>query len=324
MPKIDEFFIELGLDAKGANMTLGDIIGKMAGMKLTTLGVIDGLRRFGNFWKDSTFFTASASLAFTNFAAATNLSWKELQKWQIAGRMVNVDAGAVAGSIVGLQQKLIALNQYGTGLEPFAKLGVAPGSFKDVFPMMEKMSEVAQRLGGPLFNFYASMAGIDPSIIRLMLTTAAQRKEALVASGLSEADMLAGQDFNTAWNEFKIQFDQFKYYLGGVALPFLTGRLKEFNSLFSANSTSEEKAKAVSGLTWNGIVSPIGTAAKYLTHPGLLAHRLNGDVRVSITTDSSKVAEDTARAVSGVLSPAEQMRALGENYETFPPIVPGP
>ncbi len=318
MGKIDELYVELGIDAKGAGTTLGDLMGKMAGMRLTTLGAIDGLMRFGNFWKDSTLFTENAAVAFTNFNSITGLGIDKLQRWQIAGRQVNVTNDQVAGSMGRLQQKLMDVQIYGRGLEPFAMLGVTPTGRDDVYTMMEKLSVAARRLPPAVFTKFAAEMGIDPNMIRLLRMTPAERRAAQVAGGLGAEDIKSAMAFNEQFNALKTQWDQFKYFLGTSVFPTLTDFFGHLNQITNANSSFLDRIKGGVGVAGNmlSFLGPLNVDRIYGVGQKVVSYA--GDIKVAITSDQSQVAKDTAAEVNRTIAIAEQQRTLNEKYDTSP------
>lgn len=306
-------------------MTLGDVISKMAGLKLTTVGTIDGLRRLGEFTWSSAMFTENAAVGFTNFSNATGIAAQELQKWQILGRQVNVTNGTMANSIFKLQQNLLDFRIMGKGAEPWYWIGETPEGIKSVDDMMDKLSHAAQRVPRPIMTKALMAMGLDPSMMNVLLMSSADRKRAQVASGLSDADIAAGMRFNSQFNEFKTQWTQFQYFMGETVFPYLIDFFSKINAI-AENKPGAWDAVA-EGLIKHGLpgggfgdralsIATVGLGAA--VHAVAGAENKNVDVKVSINANESSVAKEVAKFVKREVGVAEQISALSDNYVTYP------
>lgn len=165
--KLGELFFDLGIKSGGGAATLRDFMGKVGGLRLSTVSAAGAIGALGSAMAGAVSESASAAVAFQTFTNATSLSWRELQKWQLVGERANVPTEAMTAAVTKLQSKLIQLQLRGEGAGLFNLLGVEPGRATETFHVMEKLMGAYKRMPGGMFANVAAGLGLDPVLTNL-------------------------------------------------------------------------------------------------------------------------------------------------------------
>lgn len=140
--KIADLFISLGLNGqnevskglKGISGSLKDLFSMSIQTKLTLAGIASGLTA-------AAFSAGKTGMSLKQFANSFDLSTKQMQLWEMAGRQFGVSAEEVRGSVEGIQDALIEAKA-GRGFnETFSLLGIDPRESKDAFDVLEKLRQ---------------------------------------------------------------------------------------------------------------------------------------------------------------------------------------
>lgn len=144
---------------------------------------------------------AQKGVMLEQFANSTNLSTKELQKWQYAARMSGSSAEDAAGSIKGLQQNINAMLFQGKPIEGMSRLaevvGFDPKRIQDTFYMMERLREFAKKMPGEMGNMSLRSFGLSDSFIAAMRNERFDPSKAQFVKSDSQIAALAKQ--KAAW-----------------------------------------------------------------------------------------------------------------------------
>ena len=183
---LGEFFISLGVDSTSGSVTIKELISSFGELEASTLGEIGALSSFGVALADLSEHGMAVAEGFRNFTNQTGLSIQGLEKWQIAGKQVGVQADTVANSIKTLQSNLNEIALGRGNISPYFLLGITPGG-KSPFQILEEVRSKIKSLPPAIAVNRMKELGVDPTMINLLrLTRQEQEKLASVAHGMTD------------------------------------------------------------------------------------------------------------------------------------------
>lgn len=168
--QVSELFVYLGIKAdekkardffrileKGKTSFLG-IAAAAVG---TTIGI-------GAMWNKIT----KSSIALSQFSSQTGLSAQALQKWQHAGEGVGASAETVAGSIASLSARLADIRMSGSGVGPFARMGIDIMT-KDVWEVLGELRRLSSsgQISTQMFTNLFQAMGMSGDLIPILRLT---------------------------------------------------------------------------------------------------------------------------------------------------------
>jgi hypothetical protein len=274
--KIGELFVDLA--SKGGKETKDMLAGVGKGMKglfsssietkLAITGVFYGLKQLMDFGMRT-------GEGLTKFSAITNMSAEALQKWQYAGRQVNVSNEAVEQSFKSVQQAMgdmLIGKGAPEGMNLLANsVGFDTSKVEDTFYVMEKLQEYANKNKGnaTLTNTVLRSFGVTEDMM------VGLKKMAFTKDKMKNAPIFSDKETN-ALNKADIAFDNIIHgwkMLAGKSLASGSGEMmsliKEVNG--GLMKATQALVKAASGplkdvlISFNDIVKSVFTIIKSIS-----------------------------------------------------------
>lgn len=224
--KIGELFIELGATGGetlrkilgGINSGLKEISNTSLGTKAAIAGTAFAVERM-------TRFSTQMGASYKKFAGYTGLSTKMLQRWQFAGRQVNVTNQEVQDSFLSVSKAMgdmLIGKGAPEGLAVLADtVGFDPKRAKDTLYVMKKLQEFATKFSGneALKNKIIESFGIgSTAMIAALKDNAFSRAKMAAAPIFSESEINKLAKMNAKMNEF---YNNLKLSMGKLVVEFM-------------------------------------------------------------------------------------------------------
>lgn len=266
--KVGEFFYELGINAQPGKESVDGFIKSIMELKTVTVLTGFGLGAMEEFFRGSIISSSQAAIGFQKFTNQTNLSWQELQKWQIVARQANVSAETIAGGVFNLQMNLAALARGEGPIGAFQKLLVGPEG--TAFDVIRAIKRQAGNMAPAQLTSLMSQIGLSPdwmNIIRLPDSEIAKmEKSAMGMSTGGEKDIL---DMVKAWNELWLAMNDVRIAIAELSASPLAAIFRSI-----ADSLRNPTPGGSVGASLAGIPSMLNSALSGISnwavpHPGL-------------------------------------------------------
>lgn len=168
--KIADFFIQLGLRADTG--TLNTVTETVENLGKGLIGVQAAFVTAGYALDRFVAGTLSGVSALKNLNSQTGLSIEELQKWQQAGQLSNLElsADSVAQSIGNLQRSLASIRLGQGNIAPFQMLGIDVAG-KNAFQVLNQIRNNIKGIAPDIQSNILSQMGIGPEMLPLLRAT---------------------------------------------------------------------------------------------------------------------------------------------------------
>ena len=277
--KVGEFFVDMGINATPGATTLKDFMGSMMGMRMSTLSAIGALGTVGTFLMGTADMASNAAVSFQKFNNQTGLSTTELQNWQRAAKMVNVDANTVANGIFGLQMRLAEFARGEGNPAPFQRLMIQPGN--NAFEVLDALRERKAYIDPAQFTSLIGQLGLTPDWVNVLkLSNEEYKKFKETAHGMGpemQSDVLK---MTESWNRFYLKIRDVNLLLGRTT----AGPVRQALDTITENMDSKDLAS----MTWS-LLKAAGIA---LTIPARIITQLpyGGKAEPGVSTTTKHVA----------------------------------
>lgn len=163
--KIADFFVALGFDIKGET-TLTRVDHNLKKAEINALALLAGVTALNAAFYAMVGAATGAAVALTKFNLATGQSADELQRWQYAGRLANVQANEMTDAFKAIQEAQTKLRLTGEGAAPFQFFGLSVN--QSVPSLLKKLHEVIQTGDVGASRMMASQLGISENVFQFL------------------------------------------------------------------------------------------------------------------------------------------------------------
>ena len=259
--KVGEFFYELGIDAKPGKESVDSFIKSILELKTATMLTGLGLGTLEEFFRSSITSSSQAAVNFQKFTNQTNLSWQELQRWQIVARQANVSAETIASGVFNLQMNLAALARGEGPIGAFQKLGIGPEG--NPFQIIERLRAESKRIAPAQMTDLVQQIGLSPewmNVIRLPDEQFAEFKKA--AFGMSAEGEKSILEMTKSWNELWLAMNDVRIAIAEI-LSGPLGKLLHLTAELLRNPTGG----GTTGVAMAGVPGMMGDIYDWATKP---------------------------------------------------------
>jgi len=165
--KIGELFVQLGFktDKKKLQDFSKGVSNLRKNLLFTQIAFVSAIYGLEKFVEG----TLKGVISLTNLNRQTGLSIRELQKWQQAGQLANLDLNAeeISNSIAKLQDNLAKIRRGQGNVAPFQLLGIDIAG-KNAFQVLENIRESIVGISDAQATSLISKLGLDPKFINIL------------------------------------------------------------------------------------------------------------------------------------------------------------
>lgn len=163
--KIADFFVALGFDVKG-DQQLTQIDQRLKKAEIGALGLLAGVTALNVAFYAMINSAANAAVSLSKFALSTGLSADELQRWQYAGRLANVQADEMVEAFKAVQMAQTKLKLTGEGAAPFQFFGLSVN--QSVPDLLKRLHQVIQTGDTGAARMMAGQLGISENVFQFL------------------------------------------------------------------------------------------------------------------------------------------------------------
>jgi hypothetical protein len=149
----------------------------------------------------------NVAVGFTKFRIETGLSTDQLQRWQYAARLANVDSKDLTGAILSIQDAQAAIKLGEGNIAPWQLLGIDPR--QDPFEVLEQIHQKIQEIGDPAVARHITVQmGISDDMFQFLSRADLGLDELntkMMVTHQQEQDMMA---LNKQWQPFTYNLER--------------------------------------------------------------------------------------------------------------------
>ena len=266
--KLGEFFVALGFDIKG-DQQLAQLQNSLGNAESKAIGLLAGVTALNAAFYVMVGSAAQAAVSLGKYALATGMSADELQRWQYAGKLANVQATEMEGAFKALQNAQETLKLTGEGGAAFTFFGLSPN--QSVEDTLRRLHEVIQTGDVGASRMMAQQLGISENVFQFLRQTNLGLDQFNAKLALTEEHRKNLVGLNRAWLDVVGTLDQLKNRFAETFTKPLTAALVQLKLLLTVlgvfvqwlGGTTEGARLARIALM--GVVIAIGLLAVALT-----------------------------------------------------------
>lgn len=231
---IAELFIKLGIKGegdsgkkiKGVDKNLTKVKHNSIATKAAIVGVVYGLERLMSN-------AASSGSGLTKFSRSTELSIKELQKWEHAGRKVGVTQEEIRGGLTSIQAAMSSMQAGGAMPEGFGRMGELVKDFdesklNDTFYMLRKIQSLAQTVDAATARRLVTSFGLSENFFGAMRKNSFTLSSMKGALAYTDEEAKKLQEVEASWKGI---YKNIEMAMGSVSAKHGAGIVKQLEIL---------------------------------------------------------------------------------------------
>lgn len=246
--KIADFFVALGFDVKG-DQQLTQIDQRLKKAEIGALGLLAGVTALNVAFYAMINSAAGAAVSLNKFYLSTSQSTDELQRWQYAGRLANVQADEMTEAFKAIQMAQTKLKLTGEGAAPFQFFGLSVN--QSVPDLLKKLHDVIQTGDTGAARMMAGQLGISENVFQFLKQSNLGLNEYNAKLTLNTEKLLA---LNRAWQAVVASIEMVKNRFAETFAGPLTVVIKALKLATDALANF---------VVWLGKSTPLATALRW-------------------------------------------------------------
>lgn len=199
--KIADLFVALGFKTEGAE-TLPEVERKLVKAEMSAVKLLAGVTALNGAFLYMMKTATDASVALQKFFLISGLSTQELQKWQMAAKLGNVEGNELAATILTIQKAQADLKLGQGNIAPWQFFGLSIR--QTPFQVLKQLHDQFQTMDPAIARTMASQLGISENLFQWLRRDNLELETLNANLRLTEEQQKSLNTLNRVWQELVI------------------------------------------------------------------------------------------------------------------------